>query len=148
MKKQFVKLTLVTVLATLAFASMAVATAAARDFEQYTVRLDFAFKVGEQRLPAGNYTFRVFDGDHSKRTVLVRNQETKQQAFLSVMPVRRADVNDAPLTFSKYGEEHYLTRVGMGDFSYQAIKSSSERKLARQFAAQNENGARIVSQMP
>lgn len=141
MKNQFVKMLL---LLAVAVAALSV-TASAQGFEQHTVRLDFDFKVGEQQLPAGTYAIRVFESDHSGRTLLVRNKATNQHAFLSVIPISQD--KDAALTFSKYGEQHYLSRIGLGDFAYQAVKSGHERKLARQYTAQVVTSPQLVSQL-
>jgi hypothetical protein len=128
MKKQFLKMTLWMALITLTLS----ATAGARDFERYTVKLDFDFMVGEQRMPAGEYSFQVFEGDNSRRMVLVLNQATNQHALYQAIPVTRPDANSAPLVFNKYGDQHYVSRISLGDYAYEAIKASSERKLARQ----------------
>ncbi|MBI1761869.1 MAG: hypothetical protein HYR56_10575 [Acidobacteria bacterium] len=139
MKRQFVKMTFLLVLATWALA----VTANAQDFEKRTLKLDFDFKVGDQLMPAGEYTVQAFQGENQHRFVLVRGKQTDAQALLATIPITRADRDSAPLTFSKYGEQHYLTQISLGDYTYLAIKSGTERKLARQYTAQTRsvNGA-------
>lgn len=132
MKRQFVKMAFLMVMATLALSF----TASAQDFEKHTVKLDFDFKVGDQQLPAGKYTIQPFQGDNQHRLVLVQNKETKTTALLAAIPVARTQRDSAPLTFSKYGEQHFLSQVSLGDFTYVAIKSGKERKLAKQYTAQ------------
>jgi hypothetical protein len=132
MKRQFVKMAFLMVMATLAVSF----TANAQDFEKHSVKLDFDFKVGDQQLPAGKYSIQPFQGDGQHRLVLVQNKETKTTALLAAIPVARAQRDSAPLTFSKYGEQHFLSQVSLGDFTYVAIKSGKERKLARQYTAQ------------
>lgn len=132
MKRQFVKMALLMVMATLAVSF----TANAQGFEKHNVKLDFDFKVGEQQMPAGEYSIQPFEGDSQRRLVLVRNKQTDTQALLAVIPVTRAERDSAPLTFSKYGEQHYLSQISLGDFTYVAIKSGKERQLAKQYTVQ------------
>ena len=132
MKRQFVKMAFLMVMATLAFSF----TTNAQDFEKHTVKLDFDFKVGDQHLPAGEYTIQPFQNDSQHRLVLVQNKQTNTQALLAAIPVKRADRDSAPLTFSKYGEQHYLSQVSLGDSTFVAVKSGQERKLAKQYTAQ------------
>lgn len=131
MKRQLMKMAFLMMLATLALSL----NVSAQGFEKHTMRLDFDFMVGDQRLPAGEYTVQPFQNDNQRRFVLVQNKQTGAHALLSALPAIRADKEDAPLTFSKYGEQRYLTRVSLGDFTYVAIKNSTERKLAKQYAA-------------
>lgn len=127
MKRQFLKMAFLMVMATLALSF----SVSAQDFEKYTVRVDFDFRIGDQRLPAGEYTFQLFQSDSQRRLVLVRNKQTDTQVLVSAIPVTRANRADAPLSFNKYGDQHYLAQISLGDFTYVAIKSSTERKLAR-----------------
>ena len=140
MKKQIVRMMLMLALTTIALS----VSAAAQGFEQHNVRLDFDFKVGAKQLPAGEYSIRVYESDHSGRTLVVRNKQTNEQAFMNVIPVVRA--SDSSLTFSKYGDQHFLSQVGLGDYAYQAVKTGQERKLARQYTAQVINASQLVSQ--
>lgn len=127
MKTQFVKLMMFVALFTMALAF----TTNAKDFVRYTAKVDFDFMVGEQKLPAGEYSFQVFENDGSGRLLVIRNKQTDAQALLNAIPTPRSSANSTPLTFNKYGEQHFISEVALGDFTYQAIKTSTERKLAK-----------------
>ena len=144
MQKQFGKLVL---MAALSLSALSL-TAMAQQVTRRTAHIDFAFTVGAQQMPAGDYVFEPLHMDNPSQLLLVRNTATGAQAIVATFRARsESKSQDAPLNFNKYGDQHYLAQVTLGGNAYQLVKSGAERKLAQNFAPLTSKGKGTVSEV-
>lgn len=108
MKATFLRLTIMMALA-LAFAASAQAQTA---LNYKTFAVPFSFKVGNKELPAGEYKITA-----DNQTVRVQKTDGKANAVTLTQRTRGAshNLNDAKLTFRRYGDQYYLSQVWLPD---------------------------------
>ena len=97
-----------------------------------TVRVDipFAFSVNNQVLPAGSY--EIVENDNTT-LLTIRNGESRKSTIFGVNAAQERRVpGTAKLTFTKYGDQYFLSQVWTRDAGKDVRKSRSEREAARQ----------------
>jgi hypothetical protein len=97
-----------------------------------TVRIPFAFRVGDTELPAGSYEI----GNVAMNAVRIVNMENKNIAVaINPIPIRRNDPSAQPakLVFNRYGTDYYLSEMWpSGTLSGRAIpRCGREIELAK-----------------
>ncbi|MCG3164023.1 MAG: hypothetical protein JMDDDDMK_05489 [Acidobacteria bacterium] len=104
------------------------------------VNVDFDFYAGKKLMPAGEYEFRLMPNHQTTRLVQIRQIGGDAFATISsVSNLNRKGAKPGDVVFNKYGDQHYLARVQLGDSTYvhDVIKSKSERKLLKTIVANN-----------
>ena len=95
--------------------------------------IPFSFVVGQNTLPAGEYTFAPNRKD-SHIVWLVRGQDGQTKALFTTMPVRASETQEkAKLIFHKYGDQYFLSQIWTaGDNSgRELVMPRVERELAK-----------------
>ena len=140
MKKQLTRtlapLSRALALSALLAASAAHESASAQTARAIFVRVPFEFVVGEERLPAGDYTISRVVRD-SEKTLLIRGADGRAKAAVHTNAAGpRSSSPDAKLVFTRHGEQYFLTRVSTpGAASARAlVKSRVQRSLEREQA--------------
>jgi hypothetical protein len=136
MKKQILKsLTMISLVAI--FTLVAAATQAqAQSRKQYTANIPFEFNVGNETLPAGQYT--ITNVQTSDGTVMMRVSAKGQEGVLRLTNRVRANESrpKSVLVFNRYGERTFLAEIWSAGESEgrQLPKSRSERAVERELA--------------
>jgi hypothetical protein len=96
-------------IALLVMIGFAMAVASAQSTEPMNFRTPFAFAVGDQLLPAGEYSVRVVS---VTGTLLFRSADWKVSVFMSSLPMQKAaPENTSKLIFRRYGSHYYVSEI-------------------------------------
>ena len=110
---------------------------------QTVVRCDvpFAFSLGGQAFPSGDYSFTVGNGSGSK-VVLVRNWDGSKARFLQAGVEDAANSEDTLVRFRRYGAHYLLSSLSIaGDaISLQFTPTRAERELMVRNARRGRDG--------
>jgi hypothetical protein len=126
MKKQVLKIfSMLSLLVTLATGSVY-----AQSDMRLKVNIPFEFSVGNEALPAGEYTVRqrvqgvlvIQSADHSTTKI-----------FPTMSSMARKTPNKSSLVFHRYGDEYFLSNIWTtgNNTGYELFKSRAERELIR-----------------
>ncbi len=109
------------------------ATSAYAQTRQMRVQIPFAFRAGDQLMPAGEYR-TTLDPVFRQMTLLLRDGGSI--VFVpGVKAERRAATNRGILVFRKYGNQYFLRRVwnaGTAD-GFELFRSKAEREMAKAY---------------
>jgi hypothetical protein len=111
---------------------LAVAPLFAQSASWMTAQIPFAFVVGNQTLPAGEYTVRP-EG-HGQSGLLIQNTDGKAAIFALPHAIQSPNVTPHPrLVFHQYGETYFLSELWRpGNNTGQKLNMSPrERELAQ-----------------
>lgn len=140
MKKQltrtFALLTQAFALSILFAASAAFNSASAQTARTIFVRVPFEFVVGEERLPAGDYTVRRILS-YSEKVLLIRSSDGRAATTIHTNAAGpRASSSGAKLVFTRHGEQYFLTLVSSpgGQTTRALPKSRIQRSLERELS--------------
>jgi hypothetical protein len=104
-----------------------------------TFQAPFAFYAGNAKLPAGSYT--VTQPDDNAELLLIESADRSHSVFVEYV----ADGSDTPpskteITFSKYANAEFLSRISVeGQSSMQILASKAERNAAKATAAEKHS---------
>jgi len=104
-----------------------------------TFQAPFAFYAGNAKLPAGSYT--VTQPDDNAELLLIESADRSHSVFVEYV----ADGSDTPpskteITFSKYANAEFLSRISVeGQSSMQILSSKAERNAAKATAAEKHS---------
>ena len=88
---------------------LAVGTSNGQSTDPMTFRTPFTFVVGDQVLPAGEYTIRVVS---LTGTLSVDNTDGKVHVFVNSRPVQKLDTESRfKLVFHRYGVHYYMSEI-------------------------------------
>lgn len=109
--------------------TLTAAAAYAQGDKGMRIDIPFAFQVGEERLPAGNYSV-------GERSLLIVIRSRGGQQGVTVPPHSRLgagrDRVEAKMVFHRYGAQYFLSEVWPADGQgYQLRRTRSERALAQ-----------------
>ena len=99
-------------------------------------KIPFDFNVGENKLPAGEYTFSRLSGDYSK-VISVSSADARAHVFQSTFEASiHTPKNESTLVFHKYGDHYFLEQIWSGgeQEGTQVPESRGERTIQRQLA--------------
>jgi hypothetical protein len=122
---------------TMALAALAVQAQSARLMK---ANIPFSFTIGNQTLPAGEYTVRPVNQDSGKTALLFKSADGRTNRIVNMMTAERsATQEETVIVFTKYGESYFLSQVWTdGDrYGLALPKSSAERQLSKGDIAQN-----------
>jgi len=128
-----------TMLSLVSMFTICAAVASANAQLSYPVRakIPFDFNVGDQKLPAGEYTFGRLTGLSDNRVMSVRSADAKAHVFQSVFQASVLTPKDeSTLVFHKYGDQYFLEQIWSGgeQEGTQVPESRGERTIQRQLA--------------
>src|SRR5271169_32053 len=119
------------VIALLAMAiGLAVGVASAQSTLPMNFRTPFPFAIGDQMVPAGDYTVRVI----SAATLSFSSAEGTVHVFINSMPVQKAEPADRlKLVFHRYGDRYYVSEIWTPGYrtGRAVMQYPSELKLAK-----------------
>jgi hypothetical protein len=135
MKKQLY--VLITMIAVLAVAGLSSANAQTSSAIQLKASIPFTFNVGNQTMPAGEYTVRCTNPHSSTKILQIRSSDNPESALVITQSVNGKTQDDARLVFYRYGDQYFFAQVWLPSDSIgmQALKSQSEKQMARELAA-------------
>lgn len=150
MKKQILKsLTMISLVAIFTLVA-AVSAAHAQSRKEYTANIPFAFTVGNETLPAGQYT--ITNVQTADGTVMLHVRAKGQDGAMRLTNRVRANEprQKSVLVFNRYGERTFLAEMWSAGESEgrQLPKSRSEQAIERELARNPSPGqpvARLAS---
>lgn len=128
-------------------AVVAAAPASAQGGRTIVVNIPFEFVVGNERMPAGDYTVRRIVRD-SEKTLLIRSTDGSAAATIHTNAVEtKTPAAQAKLTFVQYGEQYFLAQVWTpGSTSGREVtKSRIQRSLERELEARVRGGDELAA---
>ena len=98
--------------------------------------IPFQFSIGNQTLPAGEYTVRSISDDYSTVVLRIESRDGRTHALLVTFTVEGKAQNRSRLVFHRYGNQYFLAQAWVdGDSAgLEAQKSSAERAAGRELA--------------
>ena len=127
---------IVAMIIALSAVGLSTASAQSTSSQQFTADIPFAFHVGSQRLPAGEYVVRCINPSSDVKVLQLRSSDGKSSAMLHTNSVEGRMIQDAKLVFNRSGNQYYFAqewlvseKVGM-----QAAKSRREKATAKELA--------------
>lgn len=100
------------------------------------IKVPFAFQAGDTLMPAGNYLFEMPRmGGFARGSMLritSRDGSICQYLLSKNIGAAAADA-DWHISFAKYGDSYFLSKVRNSNYGAQIPKAASERKLASEF---------------
>jgi len=118
--------------------SLAVAAKAQKpNRTQLIANIPFQFNVGNETLPAGEYTVLSVMADSSNVVLKMQNQDGKSSAMFQATAVEGKAQDRTMLVFHRYGSKYFFAQAWVDGekFGLQAPKSRAERVTEREFAA-------------
>jgi hypothetical protein len=107
-------------------------TAQAQAANQMKANIPFSFIIGNQTLPAGEYTVRYVNENSGKSALLFKSVDgrTSRIVNMNTAQTSRSEMK-ASLVFSQYGDSYFLSEVWTGSDQYglSLPKSSAERRM-------------------
>ena len=116
---------------------LAAVTASAQSAKQMTANIPFQFTIGNQTLPAGEYTIRYINQDSGKNTLLIKSTDGRNSRIVQMTPAQKSTpAEKASLVFNQYGDSYFLSEVwnAADQFGLSLPKSRAERELERRLA--------------
>jgi hypothetical protein len=113
----------------------AVASANAQLSNPIRAKIPFDFNVGDQKLPAGGYTFSRLSGISDTGVMSVSGADTSSHMFQSTLKASiLTPKNQSTLIFHKYGDQYFLEQIwSVGEQEgMQVPESRGERAIQRQ----------------
>jgi hypothetical protein len=106
--------------------------AQAQSTNQMKANIPFRFIIGNQTLPAGEYSIRYLDQDSGKTALLFRSMDGKTSRIVSMNTTQQGEGEaKASLVFNQYGDSYFLSEVwtGVDQYGLSLPKSRTERQL-------------------
>jgi hypothetical protein len=128
MKREILK-SFTMLMLTIALAAM---TVQAQSANQMNANIPFSFTIGNQTLPAGEYTVRYINQDSGKTALLFRSMDGKTSRIVNMNTTQKAESEvKASLVFNQYGNSYFLSEVWTGGDQYglSLPPSRSERQI-------------------
>ena len=98
--------------------------------------IPFAFSVGNQTLPAGEYIFSCVNKAEAQTILLIRSKDDRTSVMLQMLSRHGKVSETAKVIFHKYGDRYFFAQAwtsGERD-GLEAPKSRDERNLTRELA--------------
>jgi len=119
------------------FAMVASAAGTTDTTNSVLMKIPFAFHAGDKLFPAGQYRIELPQmGGYATGTIVrVSTPDgTECQYLFSMRSNGSVADTDYHVTFNKYGEEYFITKVRNSDLGVDFAKSRTEKKLASEHA--------------
>lgn len=112
--------------------ALAAVTAQAQSANQMKANIPFRFIIGNQTLPAGEYTVRYVNQDSGKNALLFKSMDGRTSRIVQMNTTQNGEAQkNASLMFNQYGDSYFLSEVWTGTDQYglSLPKSRAERQL-------------------
>jgi hypothetical protein len=122
------------------FVALAVIPVQAQFQNSITVSIPFAFVVGEETMPAGDYTLKPASNNGLYSKLLIRSRDGHTAMIISTGVVQAKEYQkEARLTFNRYGNQYFLSQVWTPETNYgrQLSKPGIEASIAKSGAQKN-----------
>lgn len=131
----------VTIMALLAVAGLSSANAQTQSSVQLKANIPFAFSVGNQTMPAGEYTVRCTNPSSDMKVLQLRSRDGNESALVRTSSVIGKLQDGARLVFYRYDDQYFFAQAWLPSDSIgmQAPKSRNENRMARQLAPDNHD---------
>ena len=113
------------------------ATAHAQSANQTTASIPFQFNIGNQTLPAGDYTIKFVNQDSGRNALLIKSTDGRVSRIVMMNTAQKGSATErASLVFNQYGRRYFLAEVwtGSDQFGHTLPRSRSERDTERELA--------------
>ena len=99
--------------------------------------IPFAFSVGNQTMPAGEYTVRCTNPSSDMKVLQLRSSDGHETALVRTSSVSGKIQDDAKLVFNRYGDQYFFAQAWLpaDSIGMQAPKSRAEKQIGRELAA-------------
>lgn len=103
---------------------------------QFTADIPFMFHVGNQSLPAGEYTVRCINPSSDMKILQLRSSNGESAVLVRTSSVIGRKNEDTKLVFNRYGNQYYFAQAWLvsENIGMQAVKSRQERATAKEMA--------------
>jgi hypothetical protein len=112
------------------FVTLAVGSVYAQSDLRLKMNIPFEFSVGDEALPAGEYTVRpIFRG-----VLMIQNADGSATKVFSTIGARaRKTPYESSLVFHRYGDEYFLSKIWTigNDTGHELFKSRAEKEIIR-----------------
>ena len=134
MKKQLYMV--VTIIALLTVAGLSSAKAQTQASVQLKANIPFAFSVGNQTMPAGEYTVRCTNPSSDMKVLQLRSRDGHESALVRTSSVIGKSQDVAKLVFYRYRDQYFFAQAWLPSeaIGMQAPKSRAEKQMARELA--------------
>jgi hypothetical protein len=119
------------------FAIGAAAAGSADTSYSVMLKIPFAFYAGDTQFPAGNYWIEMPAPLGAATGTLLRVSSRDGANCLNMFTMRVDGVSndtDYHVTFNKYGDAYFLSKVRNSDLGAQLTRSRSEKKVASEYS--------------
>jgi len=113
---------------------------------QLRASIPFQFNVGNQTMPAGDYTVQQINPASDRCTLRLRSKDGRSVALIQMNNVLGRASENPRLVFNRYGREYYFSQAWTsGDTTgWQAPKSKAERSTRPELARATETVALTI----
>ena len=103
---------------------------------QMTANIPFTFHVGNQSLPAGEYTVRCINPSSDSKVLQLRSLSGESAVLIQTSSVIGRKNTDTKLVFNRYGNQYYFAQAWLvsENIGMQAVKSRREKATAKEMA--------------
>ena len=117
--------------------SMAVAAQAQNGRSEMRASIPFAFTVGNQQMPSGEYTVTQVNRSSDRAVLQLRSPDGRHTALVQMNDIVGKTAAGSRLTFNRYADECYFAEAWIsGDsIGLQAPSSKAERAVRQQLAS-------------
>jgi hypothetical protein len=126
----------VTIMALLAVAGLSSANAQTQSSVQLKANIPFEFNVGNQTMPAGEYTVRCTNPSSDMKVLQLRSSDGHESVLVRTSSVIGKLQDGARLVFYRYDDQYFFAQAWLPSDSIgmQAPKSRKENRMARELA--------------
>ena len=122
------------------------ASAQTTTFMSKRTKVDFDFYAGKKLMPAGEYIVKLSPAGSQHKLVVLQQIDGDAYTTVPTVPgVNKTNLPPGSVTFNRYGNQHYLAGVQLGDAEvlHQVIKTKEERLIA-QAAGKKKDTAQLT----
>ena len=116
--------------------TMAAATPAQAQTNQFTANIPFEFQVSGERFPAGEYTIRCLNPSSDVKVLQLRKTDGESSVMLHTNSIVGRMNRQSRLVFNRYGNQYYFSQAWLVSESLgmQAVRSRQEKATAKEMA--------------
>ncbi len=103
-------------------------------------RIPFEFSVGNQTMPAGEYTVRCMNSGSDVKVLQILGSDGRESVLVRTNSISGKIQDNAKLVFDRYGDRYFFAQAWLSadSIGMQAPQSRTERHLARELAANKQ----------
>ena len=102
----------------------------------FTAVIPFTFHVGNESLPAGEYTVRCTNPASDLKVLQLRSKDGKSNVLVRTSSIIGRVNNETKLVFNRYGNQYYFAQAWLvaDNVGMRAAKSRNEKATAKEMA--------------